>query len=660
MSQAPNSRLHPVVVAIVAFFGFVTVVLVLSALQLATLPSLQAFDRSLHAVRSVTPKAGDNQRLTQAQWAALAGQLEVVIAAQRAVPRVDALTADAMVNAFKQLRFSWGVGPQLQPKLRTFHAALDAAISASEANLQHRLKILQLFQWAALATGVLLLAGLILHLFRNFGREERAVASAQQETQHILSTVTEGLFLLDRKLVIGAEFSGVTTDILRRTDLAGLSLEQLLKDMVPTRTLGLALDFVQLLWSDHVEPELVDDINPLGEVEVHLREPNGQFDTRYLKFGFKRVSASGGGISALNAEASKVLVSVTDISEAVRLRRELEKAQAESEAQMDLLMSILHVDATQLQSFLSDSVVSLNNVNALLKVPASRHDEFREKVDGTFRAIHSIKSDAAGLGLASIESKAHVFEEDLQQLRQQQDLSGRELLGMPIKLDELMTHFHSIESLVGRLTSLRSAFSSGATQRIEAYKVDSVTEDLLKSVATQVGRDVGKQIDLQCAGLDHLPVRARPQLKDILVQLVRNAVVHGIESADERLQEGKSAVGNVLVRCTARAGGGLRLTVEDDGKGISANHIRVAAVKRGMMSLPEATKLTGAELIELLFTPGFSTVLKADENAGRGVGLDVVKATVQSLGGRVRLSGRRGEGTRFTIELPATDAQRAA
>jgi signal transduction histidine kinase len=650
MSQA-TSRLNPIVVAIVAFFGFVTVVLVLSALQLATLPSLQAFDRSLHAVRSVTPKAGDNQRLTQAQWAALAAQIDVVVAAQRDVPRVDALTADPLVAAFKGLRFSWGVGPELQPRLRAFHTVLDRTISTSERSLKHRLKTLQVFQWAALATGILLLTGLILHLFRNYGREERAVATAQQETHHILSTVTEGLFLLDRNLVIGAEFSGVTADILRRTDLGGMSLEHLLKDMVPTRTLTLALDFVKLLWSDHVEPELVDDINPLGEVEVHLREANGQFDTRYLKFGFKRVTGASGG---------EILVSVTDISEAVRLRRELEKAQAESEAQMDLLMSILHVDATQLQSFLSDSVVSLNNVNAQLKIPAHRHEEFRDKVDSTFRTIHSIKSDAAGLGLASIESKAHVFEEDLQQLRLEKDLSGREMLGLPIKLDELMTHFHAIESLVGRLTSLRSAFSQGATQRIEAFKVDSVTEDLLKSIAQQVGRDVGKQIDLQCAGLHHLPAAFRTPLKDVLVQLVRNAVVHGIEPTDERLQEGKPGPGNILVRCVARAGGGLRLTVEDDGKGISANHIRVAAVKRGMMSLPEATKLTGAELIELLFKPGFSTVLKADENAGRGVGLDVVKATVQGLGGRVRLSGRRGEGTRFTIELPPVSAQRAA
>jgi signal transduction histidine kinase len=646
-----TSRLNPIVVAIVSFFAFVTVVLILSALQLATLPALQAFDRSLHAVRSVTPRLGDNQRLTQAQWAALSAQLDVVVAAQRDVPHVDALTAEPLVATFKELRFSWGVGPLLQPKLRAFHGALDQSITESERKLQRRLKTLQLFQWAALATGIVLLAGLILHLFRNYGREERAVASAQQETQHILSTVTEGLFLLDRNLIIGAEFSSVTADILRRADLGGLSLEQLLKDMVPTRTLTLALDFVKLLWSDHVEPELVDDINPLGEVEVHLREANGQFDTRYLRFGFKRVTATSGG---------EILVSVTDISEPVRLRRELEKAQAESEAQMDLLMSILHVDATQLQSFLSDSVVSLNNVNATLKVPAQRHEEFRDKVDGIFRAIHSIKSDAAGLGLASIESKAHVFEEDLLQLRQQSDLSGRELLGLPIKLDELMTHFHAIESLVGRLTSLRSAFSQGATQRIEAFKVDSVTEDLLKSIAQQVGRDVGKQIDLQCAGLDHLPSALRPRLKDVLVQLVRNAVVHGIESGDERLQEGKPAPGNILVRCTARAGGGLRLTVEDDGRGISANHIRVVAVKRGMMSLPEATKLTGAELIDLLFTPGFSTVLKTDTNAGRGVGLDVVKATVQSLGGRVRLSGRRGEGTRFTIELPPTDAKRAA
>ena len=648
MSATPH-RLNAIVVAIVAFFGFVALVLFLSAHQLGSLPDLQGFDRRLQAVSTAVPK--DAGQPTPAQLQSLGERVQQLARPHSEVPAI-ATAADAVVKAFPAARAGWTSSqPEAREHVQTFHAAIDAALAASDQALQQRIKTLRWFQWSALAAGVVLLAGLVLHLFRNFGTEERAVAVAQQETQHILSTVTEGLFLLDKNLVIGAEFSSVTTHILRRCDLGGLKLELLLKEMVPNRTLTLALDFVKLLWSDHVEPELVDDINPLGEVEVHLPDANGQFDTRYLKFGFKRVTAGNGG---------EILVSVTDISDAVKLRRDLEKAQAESEAQMDLLMSILHVDATQLQGFLSDSVVSLNNINAMLRVPADRHQEFRAKVDGTFRAVHSIKSDAAALGLASIESKAHAFEEDLVELRENQDLSGRELLGLPIKLDELMTHFHAIEALVGRLTSLRSAFASEATQRIDAFRPEDAIATQLKQVAAKVGSDLGRQVDLQCAGLDHLPAANRSQLKDVLVQLVRNAVVHGIEASEERQQQSKPAAGNVLVRCMARAGGGWRISVEDDGRGISASHIRVAAVKRGLMSLDQATKLSGPELLELLFKPGFSTHTKADEHAGRGVGLDVVKSTVASLGGSVRLSGRRGEGTRFIIELPQADAQRAA
>ena len=116
----------------------------------------------------------------------------------------------------------------------------------------------------------------------------------------------------------------------------------------------------------------------------------------------------------------------------------------------------------------------------------------------------------------------------------------------------------------------------------------------------------------------------------------------------------------MLVRCIQQDGGKLKLTVEDDGRGISASHLRVAAVKRGMMSLQDATKLSGADLLNLLFSPGFSTVTKPDEHAGRGVGLDVVRTTVNSFGGHVGVSAKRGEGTRFTLSLPGDAARRAA
>ncbi len=147
------------------------------------------------------------------------------------------------------------------------------------------------FQSSALLTGLLLLAALLFHVFRNLGQEEQAVTVAHRETQHILSTVSEGLFLLDQQLVIGAEHSSVLTRILHREQIAGLKLPDLLRDMVPGKTLATAIDFVALLWSDRVEEELIEDINPLNEVEVHFPTGSGSFETCWLKFSFKRVNA---------------------------------------------------------------------------------------------------------------------------------------------------------------------------------------------------------------------------------------------------------------------------------------------------------------------------------------------------------------------------------
>ena len=103
-------------------------------------------------------------------------------------------------------------------------------------------------------------------------------------------------------------------------------------------------------------------------------------------------------------------------------------------------MSILHVAPDQLHSFLNDSETSLRQANAILMEPAGSDEQFKDKITQLFRAVHGVKSDAAGLGLPTIEAKAHGFEDELQQLRYRTELTGRDMLDLPIKLDDLLSH----------------------------------------------------------------------------------------------------------------------------------------------------------------------------------------------------------------------------
>jgi len=262
------------------------------------------------------------------------------------------------------------------------------------------------------------------------------VREAQQQSENIFRTVKEGLFLLNKDLVIGSAYSGAMTQLFKREDIAGLRFEELLKGIVPEKTLNTAMKFVNVLWSERTKENLVRSINPLGEVEVSF-DTEGGVSTHYLEFDFHRVRTG--------SEISHVLVSVSDVSARVALAAELRGAQEKTQAQIDTLLGLMQVDPDQLASFLGDSDASFQMINAILREPAREETVFRKKLDSIFRQVHSVKGEAAAIGLSSIENRAHSFEEDLRALRDKSSLSGNDFLPLIVKL------CLALPSLVGRV-----------------------------------------------------------------------------------------------------------------------------------------------------------------------------------------------------------------
>lgn len=178
-------------------------------------------------------------------------------------------------------------------------------------------------------------------------------------------------------------------------------------------------------------------------------------------------------------------------------------------------------------------------------------------------------------------------------------------------------------------------------------------EPLRRTVREVAGR-LGKQVELTLRGGEvRLDRRILDELKDPLQHLVRNAIDHGLERPEERKAAGKAAAGALEVR-VERRGHRIAVVVADDGAGLSAETVRRVAVRRGLIGPQDALVMTDDEALRLIFRPGFSTTEQVTEISGRGVGLDVVQAAAHKLRGTVDLSTARGEGTRFTLDLPLT------
>jgi type IV pili sensor histidine kinase/response regulator len=252
--------------------------------------------------------------------------------------------------------------------------------------------------------------------------------------------------------------------------------------------------------------------------------------------------------------------------------------------------------------------------------PLETHAEFDPLEMDRFTDLHSVLQDFQEL-LVRIEE----HNQDIEMLTKSAQETG----------DRLRHHLGDLRS---NLTEARMVPFSTLAERFRRLVWD-LNQRYEKSVRLQVR---GGGIFIDRAVLD--------QLYDPMLHLIRNAFDHGIEPTNERLACGKPAEAQILL-AASQEGTQVRITVTDDGRGIDLQRVYQQAQKLGLLSTP---KPHASQLLQLLFTPGFSTTEQVGELSGRGVGLDVVKAQLKHLRGAVQINTAKGKGTRFTLSVPLT------
>jgi two-component system chemotaxis sensor kinase CheA len=169
-----------------------------------------------------------------------------------------------------------------------------------------------------------------------------------------------------------------------------------------------------------------------------------------------------------------------------------------------------------------------------------------------------------------------------------------------------------------------------------------------------LSKDLGKDINLIMSGEEtEVDRTVIDEIGDPLIHLIRNSIDHGIEEIEKRIELGKQRTGTVKLSAYPD-GNSVVIEVEDDGSGINIEKVKNKAIERGIITHQDTQLMDHTELIQLLFSPGFSTADKISDISGRGVGLDVVKTKIESLGGIVEADTTLGKGTKFIIRLPLT------
>jgi signal transduction histidine kinase len=486
--------------------------------------------------------------------------------------------------------------------------------------------------------------GFILFKFiRRLRENDRKIEVAQNETAEILSTVKEGLFLLDEKLLIGSQFSTSLSQMLGMRISAGADFKDIMRTILPRQTYVNACDYIELLFSAHIKESLLGDLNPLNQIEVSVQNKLGQNETRYLTLDFNRV--------LMNGKTVHLLVTMFDVTNEVQLERALVDAKEEAKLEIEGLLSLLKIDPMLLTTFIAQSDVNLLEINDELRSVGGeinfRPLDYRRTVDNVFRKIHTFKGDAAVLGLDAFETLAQKFESMLSQLRGKSTIQGEDLLTLPFYLEEILQRVATVKDMMAKLSSYYDAFNP----TLEADNFAGSLEKLVLRIANDNRKQVKLVTDLSL--LSELPQETRSKLKEIVVQLLRNAVVHGIESAEDRRKLGKNASGNIHISLHASKEGEYEFSLLDDGRGLVLENIKKALLLSGKYTDLQLKEFSDKQIVMKIFEPGFSTTGKADKHSGHGVGLDVVNKKIELLGARMRIATQESSYTRFSILFPA-------
>ena len=498
--------------------------------------------------------------------------------------------------------------------------------------LSAQLKNVEVF---GIVGAVLYLALFLSYFIRKLLTADKLADEAKKETTEIMDTVTTGLFLVDKNLTIGSQYSKQLETLIGQKGVGGKNLLDVLASFINTSDLNTANDFIGQLYNARTKERLIASLNPLIRQKVNIDEKE-----RFLDFNFRRVYHG--------KDITRVLVNVEDVTDAVLLEQKMEQEREQNDVQLEMLSTILQADRDSLNDFIANTNRHIQSINTVLKSQGEDKVSLQEKVDAIYREVHSMKGESSALKLSGFTNMAENFETSLNRLKQMPKLSGENFLGLAVQLEELIRLNHTIEDLLAKIGSNAPIVLKGS----EAAPTPRSNNSRYAMFVADIAKRNHKEAAFTYSGVESTGSdTVDGVIGEIAIQLLRNAVVHGIETPDVRNKRGKLPVGHVHMSLKDQ-GDKFLLTVEDDGNGIDYDAIAQKAVNMGKYTIDEVAKLDKRSLVALLFSPGFSTAGNSNEDAGRGVGLDIIKDRVVSLKGTVNVASRPQGYTRFSFTLP--------
>jgi signal transduction histidine kinase len=318
--------------------------------------------------------------------------------------------------------------------------------------------------------------------------------------------------------------------------------------------------------------------------------------------------------------------------------------------QRDLYRSLLLSELAPLAGCMAHALDTVERIRAALRISTRDGDAFRGKIERLQDELSALGDAMLGLHLPSISARLTGAQAALRNIGLRPDISGDDLLPAMVALEELCSHL-LIAADCAAVHLPPAAYDHLPDQpQAAAATAPSGFAATLQLLSDEFATEQGKRVALVTTGLEGIPPVWKIPLSEVLGELLRNSIEHGIEPPAQRTQRAKPDMGTLVVEFIDRGAQGFDLNMQDDGGGLNAERMAEVAVRLGLLSAAEASTLDSPQLANVLLQPGASNVKIPGR---RGLGLQIVRERILQLGGRLQVAAKRGQFTRYRISLPA-------
>ena len=446
-----------------------------------------------------------------------------------------------------------------------------------------------------------------------------------KQSQVVFENVQQGIFLLDKQYKISRLYSKAMESIFDTNKIGGENFASFMRPLIIPRDLEALEMFMRHLFNPDMDEEVVNQLNPVDRIKI-FTDKEGVVGTKYIKVSFTRIERKG--------VIKNVMVTVSDETKSILLQQHLEEAESKKKQETEQVLSILKIDPSVMRGFLFNSKKTLNQISE--RYEKNDGENYRELLEYTTETIHNLKGNASVIGLELMTSKFHSIEESIGKLKER-NVRGKDFLSVLYEIDEADRMMVDMSEMLRKVASIYRKLPSEG-QVVSNIMVINTLEKGVENIAKEVKKTIGFKFLNESNVV--IPEEYINPFKDIIIQLIRNTIVHGIEDSALRKKRGKTKEGHITIELDQEpVSGEYLIHYYDDGEGLNLDKISKKAVDRNLITEFQSKKLSREDLEELIFQQGFSTSDKADQNSGRGQGMNLIKSIIEDHHGSFSLTG---------------------